>query len=135
MKSRTHLPLSIVFKSTFIQTKSIHGPDISALVNLLEDPWLPLTGAEFAPARDSHKLSIVVLLLVRETDGAHVLTEPHRGGELYDGQVPVHAAEAEVIVMKSSKRGDDKYTWPIGNILSGSYFGVILCSPSLLVIS
>ena len=63
-----------------------------------------MAGAEFAPARDSHQLSVVVLLLVRETDGAHTLTEPHRGGELDDGQVPVHAGEAEVIVKESSKR-------------------------------
>ena len=72
---------------------------------------MPLAGAEFSPARDSHQLSVVVLLLVRETDGSHALTEPHRGGELDDGQVPVHAAEAEVIVMKSSKRENDEYIW------------------------
>ena len=104
MKSRTHLPLSIVFKSTWKQN-SVCPPssDIcTSNVNLLEDPWLPLAGAEFAPARHSDQLRVVVLLLVRETDGAHTLTEPHRGGELDDGQVPVHAAEAEVIVIKSS---------------------------------
>ena len=71
--------------------------------NLLENPRLPLAGAKFAPARDGHQLGVVVLPFVRQTDGADPVSEPHRGGELYDGQVPVHAAEAEVVVIKRSK--------------------------------
>ena len=93
----------------------------------MENPRLPLASAEFSPACDSDELGIIALRLVRQTDGAEALTKHHRGGELDDGQVPVHAAGAEVIVMKSSKEEFSQARYRNGRLL--------LWSKSLLAIT